>query len=135
MSSQDNVERMQKIVAEVLKGNVRALLDRVHEEIEWNVPGPPNFPPYGQHRGKADFIATFQAMMESVEFDYFEPRQFFGTGDLTAMIVAERFKFLATDKAVEQESVITYRWKDEQIIEYHEYNDTAAIAAAFPPVS
>ena len=132
MSTQDNVERQRKIFEEVFKGNVQFLWDCIHEDVEWNVPAPPNFPPYGLHRGKADFIATFQAMTQSVEFDYFEPREILGSGDRTVVLVAERFKVLATGKTIEQESVLSYRWQDGKIIEYREYNDTAAFAAAYP---
>jgi ketosteroid isomerase-like protein len=124
----DLVEREKAIVAAFQKGSIQALFDSAHRNITWEVPGPANHPALGVHVGRDAFVKAFQEMLPLFEFEKFELIDILASENRTALLIHERFKVVATGKTLEQDTVITHRWEDGKIVEYHEFIDTQGMA-------
>lgn len=131
MSEQENTQKVMDIYAAFGRGELPAVLDALAEDIEWVVPGPPSVPTAGTQRGKQAVHDWFGTLMENLEFQVFEPREFIRQGTrVVALVYAEATsrrngRRFATDEAH------SWTFREGKAIGFQVFQDTAAIAAAY----
>jgi uncharacterized protein len=107
MLEQENTQKVQDLYAAFGRGDMPAVLEALADDVEWVLPGPADFPMAGTYRGKQAVQAWFGTLLENIEFQVFEPREFIAQGDkVVALIYREAItrrsgrKFAAHDAHV-----------------------------------
>jgi ketosteroid isomerase-like protein len=131
MSEQDNVRIVQEAYAAFTRGDVRGILERLTDDVDWFTPGSPDAIPYaGQKRGLSDVEGFFATVGESETFTGFEPREFIAQGDRVAAIGNYKGRVKASQKDFDIEWVHIFTFRDGKVASFREYLDTAALAEA-----
>lgn len=84
----------------------------------------------GDFKGVAGVQKFFEKLGGAVEILKFEPVEFIEAGDKVVVLGHERGKGRASGKTYETEWAHVYHVKDGKVVRFHEFMDSAAIAAA-----
>jgi ketosteroid isomerase-like protein len=128
MSIEKNIETVKDFLAALGRGDRKALLAVVAEDIEWIIPGE-DWPLAGTrhgHAGLADLLETASKSMETST----EPREFVAQGDKVLVIGVARGKIKATNKTFEDDWIFAITVRDGKLTSIREYVDTQALARA-----
>ncbi len=132
MSEQDNVQVVQRIYAAFGRGDIPAVLSMLSEGVDWWFHGPATLPFGGRRRGREQVEQFFKALAESVEVDEFGPQgEFIAQNDTVVVLGHERVRAQSTQGAWETDWVHVWTLRDGEIVQLHEFSDTAAIVDAF----
>ena len=113
-------------------GKLEEMLTRfVSEDCVLENPLPDPIPFGGRFEGRPGFEAYLHGILGAIEIENFEIREIFGDGDRVAVIGSETSRVVTTEKRYTMNWVHTLRIRDGKIYEFREYNDTAAMRAAF----
>ncbi len=133
MSESNNTQVVEGTFANFGRGDVPGVLAALAEDVEWLIPGPSIIPYAGLRRGHEEVSQFFMALGGAVEFEQFEPREFVAQGDTIIVIGFERGRVRATRKMFDNPWAMRFLLRDGQVVTFHSYEDTAAVAAAFSP--
>jgi len=128
MSTETNVKTVKDFFAAIGRGDRKALLALVAEDIEWIIPGE-DWPLAGTHRGHdglADLLETASRSLETST----EPREFVAQGDRVMVIGFATGKIKATNKTFRDDWVFAITVRDGKLTNIREYVDTQALARA-----
>ncbi|WP_262048498.1 nuclear transport factor 2 family protein [Bradyrhizobium sp. Bra78] len=131
MSTETNVQTVKDFFAAIGRGDRKALLALVAEDIEWIIPGE-NWPLAGTHRGHdglADLLETASKTMETST----EPREFIAQGDRVLVAGFATGKIKATNKPFRGDWVFAMTVRSGKVTDIREYVDTQALARAARP--
>ncbi|MBR0971610.1 MULTISPECIES: nuclear transport factor 2 family protein [Bradyrhizobium] len=131
MSTETNVQTVKDFFAAIGRGDRKALLALVAEDIEWIIPGE-NWPLAGTHRGHdglADLLETASKTMETST----EPREFIAQGDRVLVAGFATGKIKATNKPFRDDWVFAMTVRSGKVTDIREYVDTQALARAARP--
>ena len=131
VSEQNNVQTVQQIYAAFGRGDIPAVLAALSDEIEWQVTGPREVSYAGARRGKPQVIEFFTVLAQTVDVERFEPQEFIAQDYTVAVIGVERLKIKATGRVAENRWVMVFTLREGRVVRFREYDDTAAVAAAF----
>jgi uncharacterized protein len=132
MSAQDNVQVVQAMFEAFGRGDLPALLDHVHEDVNWWVSGTPDVASYvGTYHGRDGVTEFFKRIAGAADFEAFEPQEFIAGGDQVAVVGYERIRAKSTGRPVEQGWVMIFDLTDGKVTRFRSFEDTAALAAAF----
>ena len=126
-----NLEIVQGIFASFGTGDIPAVVAALSEDIEWVVSGPRGIPFAGARRGKPAVLAFFSVLGQTVGIQQFEPQEFIVQGDQVVVIGLERLRVKATGRIAENRWVMVFTLQAGRVVRYREFDDTAALAAAF----
>ncbi len=97
--------------------------------LENPLPGPI---PFGDRfEGREGFAAYLQAIPAAIDIEQFEVDDILSEGDRVVVLGRETSRVLSTDKRYTMSWVHVLRVHDGRIQHFREYNDTAAMLAAF----
>jgi uncharacterized protein len=120
-----NVDTVKQIYEAFGKGDIRAILDKLDENVAWDtqadVPGVPWLSP---RRGKANIPAFFESLAP-LHFTRFEPHTFFADSDKVFALIHIEADAKGKHYAIPNEG---HLWKfggDGRIVEYQHVTDTA----------
>ncbi len=130
-----NAEVVQETYEAVGRGDIPALLDLLTDDVEWTFQGPPVIPFAGTRRGREGVAQFFSLITETLEFEWFEPREFVAQGDTVVALGFERALIKPTGRTFEQEWAHLYKLRDGKVAKFLAFEDTAAHAAAFAAAS
>ena len=85
----------------------------------------------GRFEGPQGIAAYLEKIAETVQIQSFEIRELLEEGDRVIAIGHEKSRVLSTGKSYTMEWVHALRVRDGRVCELREYNDTAAMRAAF----
>lgn len=124
-----NTETIQGVYEAFGRGDVRAILDLVTDDVDWaSAPDSAVAPWYGIHKGKDEVERFFEELATSVEVTKFEPLTF-GSNDTDVFVVIRfGFKSRATGKSGEMDIHHRWRLEDGKIALYRGSDDTALVA-------
>jgi uncharacterized protein len=112
------------------RGDVKSILDHVDPAIEWISNGDGKIIPWGGTRGGVAGAASFfQSLADNLDFEAFEPREFFEAGE--SVIVLGR-----TRARVKKGGVFDSDWahvftlKNGKLLCFREFYDIKSIADA-----
>ena len=128
MSIEKNIQTVKDFFAAIGRGDKKALLALVAEDIEWIIPGK-DWPLAGTrhgHAGLADLLETASASIETST----EPRESVAQGDRVFVVGFATGKIKATNKTFEDDWIFAITVRDSRLTSIREYIDTQALARA-----
>ncbi len=131
MSEQTNIQVIQTAFDCFGKGDVAGILNQLSTDVLWHVAPVANVPYTGTRNGHAGAAEFFSRMAECEDTLKFEPREFIAQGDKVVVVGHYEARAKATGREYETYFVHVFTLRDDKIISFIEYTDTAAITAAF----
>ena len=128
MSTEKNIQTVKDFFAAIGRGDRKALLALVAEDIEWIIPGE-DWPLAGMRHGHAGVADLLETASKSIETST-EPRQFVAQGDRVLVIGFAKGKIKATNKSFEDDWVFAITVRNGKLTNIREYIDTQALARA-----
>lgn len=113
------------------EGNIDKALESVHEDAVFSAPGPDTVPIYGNFYGKdgvRDFVRILGELFDTQAFEIYDVRE---SGDYIFAIGLMKHRVKKTDRMFECEWSLVCKVKDNQIISYKMFEDTAALEKAY----
>jgi uncharacterized protein len=108
-----------------------SLFDLVADDVEWYVLGSPDELPWaGTFRGSEGVHRWLEVLEEHMEYERFEPLEFFADGDSVIEIVFAAGRARATGIAFESEVVRIWTFHEDKAVRVRSYYDTGAYARA-----
>ncbi len=113
------IERVQQIYAAFGRGDVPFILSCLAPDVDWEHDTFPNPIPWLQPlRGRDAVPRFFQALQAHVDFELFQPRQFFGDGDTVVDLVDLTYTVKATGvRVVEIDEVHIWRFNGQGLVQ------------------
>lgn len=131
MNEQRNLQAIRDAYAAFARGDIQSVLDGLADDVEWEVPGPPEIPYAGVFRGiggAADFLRT---LSETDEIQLFEPEHFFAHGDMVVVLGRYAARVKSTGKIAQADWVHAFTFRGDKVARVREYVDTAKYAQAY----
>lgn len=126
-----NVKAMQGLYDAFGKGQIETIIDAVSPDVTWEDYGDPAICScLGPHKGKDGVAAFFKSVGDTWDFSEFKPMTFTSDGDKVLVEGHYTMKSKATGKEVAAHFMHVVTFKDGKVTDFHEYTDTAAMAAA-----
>ena len=127
-----NTELVQTLYAAFGRGDLKTILDNCAPDIAWVSNGDPKTIPWtGARSGHDGATAFFAALAGAVDFEAFEPRQFFPSGDTTIVLGFTRARHKTGGRAAfDSEWVHVFTIGNGKLTRFQEFYDTAAIEHA-----
>jgi uncharacterized protein len=129
MSTEENARIVKDGYAAFGRRDVPGLLVLLAEDVEWHNPG--DYPLAGTYRGRNEVANLLQKIAQDLEILSLEPREFVAQGSRVLVTGWERATVKATNQMYETDWIHAFTVRDGKIVEFREYADTQAIAAAY----
>ena len=129
-ATQANVQLVQKCYGYFGEGNIPALLNELTEDIKWVSPGPKTIPWAGNYGGRQAVGEFFKKLAENVDFQAFEPREFFAQGNRVVALGYGEMTAKKTGKKVKEDWAMTFTIKNGKVSHFREYINTWEAANA-----
>ena len=78
---QENTKLVQQIYEHFKRGDIKALLNLLSVNIEWQLPEIENVPFAGKRRGHEEMGQFFESLVDTQEVQHFDPKEFIARGD------------------------------------------------------
>jgi ketosteroid isomerase-like protein len=128
----DTLKMTQDLYAAFGRGDVQALLDAMHPEIEWTSNADAQtFPWGGTRNGKAGASTFFAALGEHMKFTAFEPREFFPGKDFCAVLGFSAVTLTTNGQPCQSEWMHLFRYSGDKLTLFREFYDTKALLEAW----
>ncbi|NMJ39662.1 nuclear transport factor 2 family protein [Roseomonas sp. JC162] len=126
-----NRARVEAIYAAYLAGDLPAVLDAMAPEIRWVSGEATSGAPWsGERLGRAGVEAYFAALAAACRIVDYRVGRIIADGDWVAVTATVRARFHQTGEEQQLDKVDVLRLRDGQVVEFREFYDTTAIAAA-----
>lgn len=130
--SNRNTEIVRQAYENFKSGDIQALLDQLTDDIRWQAPKVENVPfATGQYSGREQVGQFFARLADAQEFKQFEPRDFIAQGDKVVALGRYVWRARVTGREYEGDWAHVFTIRYGKIAGFHEYTDTAALAAAY----
>lgn len=127
---QENTKLVEQIYEHFKRGDIKALLNLLSVNIEWQLPEIENVPFAGKRRGHEEMGQFFESLVGTQEFQHFDPREFIARGDKVLALGHYACRVKSTGREFGGDFAHVFTVHDGKVIKFHEYMDTAAVAAA-----
>ncbi len=113
------------------RGDVKTILDNLDPAIEWASNGDGALFPWGGRRsGVAGAASFFQALADTLDFEVFEPRDFFDAGDTVTVLGRTRARVKKGGGVFDSEWAHVFTLRGGKLAAFREYYDTKSVADA-----
>jgi ketosteroid isomerase-like protein len=127
----DNCNFIRSLYAAFGRGDVKTILDSVDPSIEWISNGDAKAIPWGGRRsGVAGVASFFKSLADNLDFEIFEPRDFFNAGDTMIVIGRTRARLKSQGGVFDCQWAHVFTVKNGKLARFREFYDTAAIIDA-----
>lgn len=134
METQENVQIAREAYRLFSIGDIEGILNLHADDVEFVYPGLSEVVPLaGTFRGKDQVRKFFGLVMENLEFDVFEPRDFIPYQDKVIILGYDKERVRKTGKAMEVEWVHITSFRDGKVVRWQAFFDTAREVEAFTP--
>jgi len=130
MSENGNTNIVQNVYENFRAGEIKALLNLLSDDIEWQLPEIENVPFAGKRRGHEQMGQFFTSLVDTQEVQHFEPREFIVDGDKVVALGHYAWHVKSTGREFGGDFAHVFTLFNGKVIRFHEYMDTAAAAAA-----
>ncbi|MDB5533043.1 MAG: ketosteroid isomerase-like protein [Hyphomicrobiales bacterium] len=128
----DALKMTQDLYAAFERGDLPALLDAMHPDIEWSSNSDAEtFPWGGTRNGKEGAASFFKALSDNMTFTTFAPRMFFPGNDFCAVLGFSAATFKTNGMPAQSEWMHLFTYSGDKLTMFREYYDTKAVAHAF----
>ena len=108
-----------------------SLFDLVADDVEWHVLGSPDELPWaGTFRGREGVRRWMETLDEHMEYERFEPVEFFADGDTVIEIVFAGGRARATGRSFQSEVVRIWTFREGKAMRVRSFYDTGAYERA-----
>jgi ketosteroid isomerase-like protein len=128
--SEQNKAIVQEIYNNFKIGNIEALLNRLSDDIAWDLPEIKNVPFGGKRTGRASVGEFFSSVGASQDSLRFEPRELIAEGDKVVSLGYYEWKVKANGRTFDADFAHVFTIRNGKVVAFHEYTDTAAAADA-----
>jgi ketosteroid isomerase-like protein len=111
------------------RGDIRGVLDRLSDDIEWRIAAPSELPYAGVHRGRDEVAEFFRTFGQTSEFEVFEPQEYIARGDKVVVLGHERQRIKASGQVVETDWAMVFVVRSGRITRFRNYVDSHAVTA------
>ncbi|MGQ0445529.1 MAG: nuclear transport factor 2 family protein [Beijerinckiaceae bacterium] len=127
----DNSVRVRSLFESFGSGDLKSILDHLDPSIEWISSTSARAIPWrGRHSGVDGAAYFFKALTDNLDFEVFEPRQFFAAGDNVTVLGRTLARVKGTGKKFDSEWAHVFTFKSGKVARFQEFYDTAAIVNA-----
>lgn len=130
MTENENTNIVQNVYGNFKAGEIKALLDLLSEDIEWQLPEIENVPFAGKRRGHEQMGQFFASLVDTQEVQLFEPREFIAQGEKVVALGHYAWRVKSTGREFGGDFAHVFTILNGKVVRFHEYMDTAAAAAA-----
>ena len=130
MSEQENTKLVQKVYDNFKSGEIKALLNLLSDNIEWQLPEIESVPFAGKHHGHEEMGQFFASLVDTQEVQHFDPREFIAHGDKVIVLGHYAWRVKMTGREFGGDFAHVFTVDNGKVVRVHEYMDTAAAAAA-----
>lgn len=132
MNEQQNIQTVQEGYGFFAKGDITNLLNQHTEDTEFVFPGPADIIPYaGTYQGKDQVKEFFLRVSEALDFEQFEPREFFAQGDKVVVIGHTEGRIKPSGQPLRDDWVHVFTLREGKVSRLQAYMDTAVAVAGF----
>jgi ketosteroid isomerase-like protein len=110
-------------------GDIAGLLNLMSDDITWTLPEMEGVPFAGARTGRASVAEFFQSVGASQDVVSFEPRELIAEGDRVIALGSYAWRVKANNREFRSDFAHAWTIRDGKVIAFHEYMDTACIAA------
>ncbi|MGE0224526.1 MAG: nuclear transport factor 2 family protein [Acetobacteraceae bacterium] len=128
----DHTAFIQSLYAAFGRGDLGAVLDACDPAVTWTSTGDPATIPWaGTCTGTEGVRGFFAALLGRLDYDAFEPREFFPSGDSVVVLGHARVRGKASGgDGVASDWVHIFTTRDGKLVRFHEFYDTASLQRA-----
>jgi len=130
MDTQVNVVIVTALYAAFGRGDLVAILAALSEDIVWYHPPHPDIPWGGRRQGKQEVAQFFASLSALLDVEQFEVREVFARGDRVMVLGQEKMKVKKTGRAYALVWVHAWTFREDKVMAYHEYTETAPMIEA-----
>jgi hypothetical protein len=132
---QENVQLVQQYFALIGQGNVRAAIDMLAEDVDFQSPVTRTVSKeisWAKSRhSREEVITFFQEFLQKVDFEQINLFEFTAQGDRVVVEGRNRGRVKATDRTYEHDWAMVFTIRGGKIVRHRHYYDTADVVAAF----
>ncbi len=126
-----NPDLIRSLYAAFGRGDVKTILDNLDPTIEWVSNGDSKVIPWGGRRGGVAGAASFfQSLADNLDFEAFEPRDFFDAGDTVTVLGRSRARVKKSGGVFDTQWAHVFTIRNGMLASFREYYDTKSIADA-----
>ena len=131
MSADDNLKLIQSVYEAFGRGDVAAILDAVHDDVDWATDTVSSAAPwYGVRHGKEGVGSFFEAFGSTMEVQEFTLVTVAANDDSVLSVVRCRATARSTGKAIDMNLHHYFRFRDGKIAYYRGTEDVVQTEAA-----
>ena len=135
MSAEQNIDTAKRMYQAFSRGDLRAILDRVTDDVDWSTDAANESAPwYGPRHGKDGVAGFFEAIAKTGPVTEFTPLAFASNNDGDVMVFMRcAFTVTATGKHVAMNMHHYWKFRDGKACFVRGSEDTAQVTAALTP--
>lgn len=122
-----NSDLIRSLYAAFGRGDVKSILDALDPSIEWPSNGDARIIPWGGLAGAASF---FEALADNLDFEAFEPRDYFEDGDTVIVLGRTKARVKSGGGVFDSDWAHVFSFKNGRLLRFREFYDTKSIADA-----
>src|SRR5271157_2375194 len=127
----DNVQLVQSLYAAFGRGDINAIVEASDPNIAWFSNADPALIPFGGERRGADGVRSFfRDVAANIDFESFQPREFFGGPDFVAVLGHSIARAKATGSRMEDDWIHLFKIRNGKVTEFRNFGDTHALVQA-----
>jgi ketosteroid isomerase-like protein len=131
VSEQDNVKVVQQAYDAFGRRDIKGILDRCTDDIDWQTYGPEALPLTKPRRGRQQVQEFFDEVEQSWNFETFEPREFIAQGDHVICLGRYTGTAKGTGRPFAAEWAMHFALRNGKVARFREYTDTANVLSAY----
>lgn len=125
-----NKDLIRSLYAAFGRGDVKTILDAVDPRVEWVSNGDGKIIPWGGRRGGVSGAASFfQSLADNLEFEAFEPREFFEDGE-TVIVIGRTRARVKNGGVFDSDWTHVFTLGNGKLLSFREFYDTKSIVDA-----
>jgi ketosteroid isomerase-like protein len=131
MSEQDNIHLAEQAYEKFKSGDIEGLIGLMSDDINWRLPQIEGVSFSGARIGRDAVVEFFRQVADQQEALEFEPREFVAQGERVVSLGHYRWRVKATGREYSGDFAHVFTARGGKIVAFHEFTDTAAVAAAY----
>jgi ketosteroid isomerase-like protein len=124
-----NSDLIRSLYAAFGRGDVKSILDALDPLIEWQSNGDARIIPWGRRGGLAGAASFFEALADDLDFEAFEPRDYFEDGDTVVVLGRTRAR-VKSGGVFDSDWAHVFTFRNGKLLRFREFYDTKSIADA-----
>ena len=130
MATETNVHVVRRLYEAMARGDMRAVLALMSDDVTFVVPGPSGVGAAGIWQGHDGVQQCFRKLRESQRNDGLEIQEFVAEADKVIVLLHVTGTVLSTGKTFESDIVHFFTVKEGKIVSLRDFFDTAAVVEA-----